>query len=370
MSTNPRIIFKLFNVEGDIKRVERMRSGIINDTYHIMVIDKCHFREYTLQRINGSVFKRPDEIIENIERITLHLKAKMESLGQETENRLLIPIHLKTGESYYIDEIGSFWRMYPYIDKSVSHNFVESPEIMRMIGKAFGEFQFLLSDFPAQTLHTTIPDFHNTKKRFYSLYDAWRENSAGRANAETGALLGRLKEKEKIAFQLQEMLERGELPLRVTHNDTKSNNVLLDEHTNEPVSVIDLDTVMPGLSVHDFGDAVRYGANRAAEDEVLLSKVGLDLEMYEAFASGFIPELGHNLTDTELDCMSLGALTMTLELSARFLTDYLNGDIYFKTKYPDHNLVRTKCQLTLADDMCDKFEKMQEIINKYRKQEK
>ena len=362
-----RNIFEMFDVSGNIKRVDRMKSGIINDTFHIMVDQNGKLKEYTLQRINGNVFKQPDQIIDNIERITLHLKKKLEERGVDTENRLLIPIHLKTGENFFRDEIGSFWRLYPYIDKSISYNTVESPEIMKMIGKAFGEFQNLLSDFPAETLYTTIPDFHNTKKRFFALYDAWRENSAGRANAETGALLEAIRAKENIAFKLQNMLESGKMPIRVTHNDTKANNVLLDEITNEPVSVIDLDTVMPGLCVHDFGDAVRYGANTGKEDEVNLSKVSLDLEMYEAFASGFIPELSDGLTAVELDNMSLGAVTMTLELAARFLTDYLNGDIYFKTKYPDHNLVRTKSQLTLAYDMLEKYEKMQEIIRKYRK---
>ena len=367
MLKNARSIFEMFNVDGQIKRIDRMRSGIINDTFHVMVICDGKIKEYTLQRINGNVFKHPDQIIDNIERITLHLKKKLEECGRETENNLLIPIHLKTGENFYRDEVGSFWRLYPYIDHSICYNCVETPDIMKMIGKAFGEFQFMLADFPASTLFTTIPDFHNTKKRFFALYDAWRENSAGRANAETGALLGALKEKEKIAFKLQDMLEKGEMPLRVTHNDTKANNVLLDEITNEPVSVIDLDTVMPGLCVHDFGDAVRYGANTAAEDEVNLSKVSLNLEMYDAFAAGFIPELADGLTDVELENMSLGAVTMTLELAARFLTDYLNGDIYFKTRYPDHNLVRAKSQLTLANDMLEKYEQMQEIIKKYRK---
>ena len=367
MIRKAKTVFEMFDVSGNVKRIEKMKSGIINDTFHVMTERDGRIKEYTLQRINGNVFKNPAQTIDNIERITLHLKMKMEARGQETENRLLTPIHLKSGENFFRDEIGSFWRLYPYIDKSVCYNTVDTPEIMKMIGKAFGEFQYLLADFPAETLYTTIPDFHNTKKRFFSLYDAWRENSAGRANAATGALLGALKEKEKLAFKLQNMLEAGELPLRVTHNDTKSNNVLLDEITSEPVSVIDLDTVMPGLSVHDFGDAVRYGANTGAEDEVNLSKVSLDLEMYEAFAAGFIPELENGLSDVELENMSLGAITMTLELAARFLTDYLNGDVYFKTKYPEHNLVRTKAQLTLAEDMIEKFDKMQAIINKYRK---
>lgn len=366
MLKSAKNVFEMFDVSGNIKRIDRMKSGIINDTFHVMVENCGKLKEYTLQRINGNVFKHPDQIIDNIERITLHLKKKLEARGEDTENRLLIPIHLKTGANFYRDEIGSFWRLYPYIDRSVCYNCVESPEIMKMIGKAFGEFQKDLADFPAETLYTTIPDFHNTKKRFYALYDAWRENSAGRANAETGALLGSLMEKEQIAFEIQKLVEKGKIPLRVTHNDTKSNNVLLHEDTNEPVSVIDLDTVMPGLSVYDFGDAVRYGANTGAEDEINLSKVSLDLEMYDAFAAGFIPEISEGLTDIELEYMSLGAITMTLELAARFLTDYLNGDIYFKTKYPDHNLVRTKSQLTLAEDMLEKYEEMKKIINKYR----
>ena len=315
MQPNARNVFAMFDISGNIKRIDRMKSGIINDSYHVMVECNGKLKEYTLQRINGNVFRHPEQIIDNIERITLHIKKKLEQRGEDTENRLLIPIHLKTGENFYRDDIGSFWRLYPYIDHSISYNTVETPEIMKMIGKAFGEFQSQLADFPAETLYTTIPDFHNTKKRFYMLYDAWRENSAGRANAETGALLGSLKEKEKIAFKIQNLVEKGEMPIRVTHNDTKSNNVLLHELTNEPVSVIDLDTVMPGLSVHDFGDAVRYGANTGAEDEVNLSKVSLDLKMYEAFAAGFIPEIAEGLTDIELEYMSLGVITMTLVFS-------------------------------------------------------
>ena len=247
-----------------------------------------------------------------------------------------------------------------YID-GIGYDTCESLEILRNAGVAFGEFQNQLSDFDAESLYTTIPDFHNTAKRLDTFFEAVKADPCGRV-ATVQDEIAFIREQRELASELTRLQESGEVPLRVTHNDTKSNNVLFHRVTGAPLTVIDLDTVMPGLAMHDFGDAVRFAASTACEDEPDLSKVALDLDKYRAFAEGFIGKTADALTQEEISTMALGAITITIELGVRFLNDYITGDKYFRTSYAEHNLVRARCQLHLAKDMLKKRAQMEQIV--------
>lgn len=350
-------IGKIFRLSGKLYSINTITDGNVNSTYKIGYrLEDGSVKAYVAQRINPYVFKHPAEIMNNIDLVTSHIRSRVPA-GQTT----LHFHHTADGKNYYIDEEdGSFWRLYTFIP-AVCYNTCESLDVLKNAGEAFGQFQMQLSDFDASLLFETIPDFHNTKKRLETLFAHAEEDPCGRAH-EIGAELDYLRSMQPVACRLTEALEAGEIPLRVTHNDTKINNVLLDRKTNKPLVVIDLDTVMPGLAMHDFGDAVRFGASTAAEDEADLSLVSLSLEKYRAFSEGFIKYTRSALIPAEIDMMALGALTITLELASRFLDDYLLGDKYFKVNYEGHNLVRARCQLHLAKDMCAKYDQMCEII--------
>jgi hypothetical protein len=271
--------------------------------------------------------------------------------------------HTHTGkrQNFYVDEDHSFWRISKYINDSMTYEVCDSLFALEEAGRAFGKFQNNLSDFDAQKLYETIPDFHNTKKRMLDFMRHVVEDSCDRCDSVTPEI-EYLVSVQKKATELSDMLERGELPLRVTHNDTKINNVLFDKDTERALVVIDLDTVMPGLVAHDFGDAVRFAANTAAEDEKDISKISFDLSKFTAFSKGFIPEVRDALTEAEVNTLALGAFTMTVELATRFLDDYITGDNYFKTRYPGHNLVRARSQIALARDIQHKLGRMNGIV--------
>ena len=360
-----RTVAKTFSATGNIIAVECLKSGHINDTYKITYQNGNSIIDYVLQRINSTVFPEPVMIMENIEAVAAHIRSKYESFGWDINN-VLFPLRTLNNMAFWLDSSGSYWRMYSYIKGGVCYDKAPNAKIMRSIGRAFGMFQMLLSDFPAKQLNIIIPDFHNTKARFAALEAAaiaaaQCEELKGRYN-NASELLFVLEAHKWVAFSLEEQKEKGILPLRVTHNDTKCNNVMLDSVTDESLAVIDLDTVMPGLCAHDFGDSVRAGANNADEDETDLTKVYLDIDKFTAFAEGFIPALEGSLTKPEYESLALGAPVIALELAARFLTDYLCGDRYFKVLYPEHNFDRAKCQLTLALDMLNKLEKLDDII--------
>ena len=255
-----------------------------------------------------------------------------------------------------------FWRISEYVPNSVTINTCDDLNKLRSAGKAFGNFQVMLSDFDATELYETIPNFHNTRSRIAVLMRHANEDPCGRAD-EVVEEIDRIKKLKPLAVRFNELIDSQEMPLRVTHNDTKINNVLFDKDTGEAKTVIDLDTVMPGLVAHDFGDAIRFAANTAAEDEPDLSKVSLDIDRFRAFAEGFIPELKHSLTPIEIKTMALGAFVMTVEVAVRFLDDYITGDQYFKTLYRGHNLVRARCQLKLAEEMYDRMGEMNKVIS-------
>ncbi len=355
-----------FNFNGNFISFVENNSGNINKTFVLTYDDNGKTVKYTLQKLNTYVFKNPYEVMDNILKVSEHLKEKLIETYGSCDRRVLEVILSKEGKPFFESEEEGFWRAFIYVDNARAYNAVETPMQFYAGGKAFGEFQKFLADFDASTLYETIKDFHNTPKRIQTFLNAVAEDKAGRKDTvkdEISFIIDRADE----AVSIQNMIDEGRLPLRVTHNDTKFNNVLLDDETGEGLCVIDLDTVMPGTSLYDFGDAVRSGASTAAEDEKDLSKVSFDLELFELFTKGFIESTDGFLTDTEITLLPLGAKIITLELASRFLADYLDGDLYFKTDYPEHNLDRTRTQLKLVADIEKKFDKLNEIVMKYKK---
>ncbi len=353
-------IVQLFALEGTIAGVQEYGSGHINRT-ELVEMEKDGQREkYILQRINTEIFHDVDGLMENIVGVTDYLRKKIKAAGGDFEREALQVIPTKDGASYCRAE-GGCYRMYRFISNAVSYDAVRSPGDFYESALAFGTFQSLLSDYPAETLHETIPDFHNTPKRFADFCQAVNKDVMGRlARKEIDFLM----EREQELSVLTDLQKAGELPLRVTHNDTKLNNVMLDAKTGKGVCVIDLDTVMPGLSVNDFGDSIRFGANTAAEDETDLSKVSLDLGLYEQYVNGFLKGCQGSLTKKELEMLPMGAKMMTMECGMRFLADYLSGDTYFRIHKEHHNLDRCRTQLALTADMERKWEQMKEIVSR------
>ena len=354
MKITPQV--QAFVINGNATSCEKFGNGHINETLKIST-DTGY--TYVMQRINHYVFKDPVKIMENICRVTNYL---LEQTGDPTAALHFIPT--VGGGFCHQDEEGNYWRMYEFVD-GFCLEAADSAEDFYQSAVAFGTFQQQLLSFPADTLHETIPNFHNTVDRFNKLKDSICADVKGRASQVRPEIEFALAH-EEVGGTLQRMLEAGKLPLRVTHNDTKLNNVLLSPDTRKPLCVLDLDTVMPGLSAHDFGDSIRFGAATAAEDEQDPSKMKLNLEYYEAYAKGFL-ESATALTDAEIDALPYGALIMTLEVGIRFLKDYLDGDVYFKTAYPTHNLVRCRTQLALVADMEKKWDEMCAIIQKLKK---
>ena len=350
----------IFMLNGTVKSFSVISNGNINTTYDVTVTSDGVDKRYVFQKLNIFVFKSPKKIMQNIEKITSHISDKLESKGM-SRDCVMHFAHTASGKNYFMDEQG-FWRISEYVPNSVTFNSCDDLDVLRSAGKAFGEFQTMLSDFDATSLYETIPNFHNTRSRIAVFMRHVNEDPCGRVDEVTEEI-EKIKSFKALAVRLNELVDSQELPLRVTHNDTKINNVLFDKTTGEAKTVIDLDTVMPGLVAHDFGDAVRFAANTAAEDEPDLSKVSLDIDRFRAFAEGFIPEISSTLTPIEIKTMALGALTMTVELAVRFLDDYIQGDQYFKTLYRGHNLVRARCQLHLAEDMLENMGEMNKIIS-------
>ena len=339
-----------FSMHGDPVSCERFGGGHINQTY-LVTTDAGH--RYVLQHINQHVFKNPPQLMENANGVTSFIRNK----GGFALTFLTTP----EGNPCHCDDQGEFWRAYEFVG-GLCLETAETADDFYQSGLAFGQFQDLLSDYPAHTLHETIPNFHNTPDRFRQLKEAIAENRSGRLDACQQEVEFYLSH-EALGGKLAGMLAEGLLPLRVTHNDTKLNNVLLDPDTHAPLCVLDLDTVMPGLSAYDFGDSIRFGAATAAEDEKDASKMKLDLALFEAFTRGFMTG-APNLTAEEIKALPLGAFTMTLECGSRFLKDYLDGDIYFRTAYPEHNLVRCRTQMAMCADMLAHWTEMETIVEK------
>lgn len=354
-----------FELKGEIERIEPHGNGHINDTYlvtcRLSPEESCR---YILQRINHEVFKDPKGVMENVVGVTSFLRKKIEEAGGDPERETLNVIGLRGGGYYRKTADGTFWRMYHYVEDADSFDVVERPEDFYESAVAFGHFQKLLEDYPAESLHETIPNFHNTVDRLNNLKKAVEADSMKRAGEVQREIQFAL-DREADCHVLCDMLKSGEIPLRVTHNDTKLNNIMLDRKTRKGICVIDLDTVMPGSALYDYGDSIRFGANTGEEDEKDLTKISCDLELFALFTKGFIEGCGGSLTEKEIRMLPTGAKLMTLECGMRFLTDYLEGDHYYKIHRPEHNLDRCRTQFCMVKDMEDKWEQMREIVEKY-----
>ncbi len=359
-------IIKCFVFEGQYSHAERYPFGRINDTYIVYsdLSSERKKRRYILQKINQNVFKEPAKVMENIERVTRHLRQKITGFGGDPRRETLNIVPTIDGNSYFCCHNGEYWRSYEYIEGTCSYQMVENPDHLYSAGRAVGRFQKLLEDFPAQTLYETIPDFHDTGKRFEAFEEAVSNDPFNRARASRAEIDFILKRKDGLSH-LVNLLREGELPLRVIHNDTKFNNVLIDEITGKGICLVDLDTVMPGLSLYDFGDAIRFGTNRAGEEERDLSRVRLEMNLYEMFCRGYLEEVGNMLTLAELENLPFAARLITLECGIRFLTDYLKGDVYFKTRHEGQNLYRARTQFKLVEEMEAKYEQMEAAVRKY-----
>lgn len=354
-----------FKYEGTLVKDCPYGSGHINDTFLLIFeIAEMGRIKVILQRMNSTAFPKPVEVMENITGVTSFLKKKIIENGGDPERETLNVIPAVDGKPYYIDSTGDYWRSYKFITDASTYDLVEKPEQFYESAVAFGNFQSLLSDYPAETLHETIEKFHDTRNRFALFKKAVEEDVMRRA-ASVEKEIRFVLEREEIANCFAEMLDRHELPLRVTHNDTKLNNVMLDDKTGKGICVIDLDTVMPGLAMNDFGDSIRFGASTALEDETDLTKVSCSMELFELYTKGFLKGCAGKLTDKEIELMPMGAKTMTFECGMRFLTDYLQGDKYFRIHREGHNLDRCRTQFKLVEDMEQKWYTMNEIVKKY-----
>lgn len=342
----------------------RYGQGHINDTFCVV----CQPQEgdcirYILQGLSLAAFPHPDELMENFIGITTYLRDKVIANGGDPLRETLSLVKTTDGKDYYTDSNGKVWRLTPFIENTDCYQSA-TPELFEASARSFGRFQYMLQGYPAETLHETIVNFHNTEDRYARFEAALAADKHGRAAGiqEEIAFVQARKADCSVALQA---LRDGKLPLRVTHNDTKLNNILIDRDTHEGICVIDLDTTMPGLSINDFGDSIRFGANHSKEDEKDLSKVNFDIELYEAYVRGFLKGAQGSLTEEELKYMPWGARLMTLECGIRFLTDYLDGDHYFRIHYPEQNLVRCRTQFKLVRDMEEQFEAMAAVIAKY-----
>ena len=356
-----RRICSKFALYGDFLVAVPFGGGHVNDTFQL-TFDQGGVRlHYVLQRINRNVFRKPEQVMENMDRVTRHLLAKIHAEKVETRKRTIRLLRTFANQPCVTDERGDVWRAYIFVENARAYDVLETPEQAFKVAQAFGEFQCNLVDLPGPRLHETIPDFHNTPKRLEALRQAIRRDPVGRerrVRREIDFIMKRADETERL-LRLQ---AEGAIPERITHNDTKVNNILIDDLTGDGICVIDLDTVMPGLSLYDFGDMVRAGTSPAEEDEVDLAKVGMRFEMYEALYRGFLSSAGSFLTEAERENLPFSGKLITFEIAIRFLTDYLEGDVYFKVKRPEHNLERCRNQLRMVESIEEQSKRMKDLL--------
>jgi thiamine kinase-like enzyme len=354
-------IIKRFKITGDIVSIKPYGNGHINDTYLVELENPNS--KYILQRVNHHIFKHVNELIDNIYQVTTFIENEYERLGIINQNvQKLVPTHL---DSFYVIHEDSYYRMYEFVHDTITYQQIPDAETLYKAGRGFGQFQSLLNHFDAKKLYEIIPNFHHTPTRLLTLKEAIHNTSKERYQ-KAKAMINLALEKSNYANLITDAIEKNEIPIRVTHNDTKLNNILFDERTNDVRCIVDLDTVMPGSALYDYGDAIRFACNKANEDEKDISLIKLNQDYFEAFSKGFIEELKNQLTDKEYELLPFGAIIMTYEVGIRFLTDYLNHDIYFKTHYEDHNLVRAINQLTFSLELENHLDYMKDVIMKFR----
>jgi Ser/Thr protein kinase RdoA (MazF antagonist) len=362
MVYNIKEIFNYFVSEGTFLKGEPYGSGHIHDTFRIETEESGN-DDYILQRLNNKIFKNIPELQQNIERVTVHLRNKLNMIpGSDIKRECLCLVPSKESKSWIVDNDGNYWRMYIFISRHRSYNIVDSPDKAFEGGKAIGRFQAMLSDMPGGPLFETIPSFHNIEIRLKTLSQKIKENPAGRVNTVGDEIKQVLQRAEEMKIILR-LGDEGKIPLRITHNDTKFNNILLDEN-DKALCVIDLDTVMPGYVHYDFGDAIRTAANTAAEDETDYSKIKMDINLFKAYSEGYLSETVGTLNEVEKEFLAFAPRLITYTIAVRFLTDYIDGDNYFKTHHEHHNLQRARAQLRLVKSMEEQYEEMRHIIRK------
>ena len=359
-------ILAAYVLPGTVADVARHGKGHINDTFCVV----CKTPEggtarFILQRLSQAAFPHPEEVMENFVGITSYLRREILAEGGDPLRETLSLVKTGDGADFVTDAEGRAWRLMPFIENAECYQSA-TPELFAASGRAFGRFQYMLRDYPARTLHETIPHFHDTESRFEQFLAALEADKMNRAEGVSPEIQFILRRKADCGVALRALRE-GKLPLRVTHNDTKLNNILIDRDTHEGICIIDLDTTMPGLAINDFGDSIRFGANHCMEDEQDLTKVNFDISLYEVFTRGFLEGARGSLTSAELEYLPWGARLMTLECGIRFLTDYLDGDHYFHVSHPRQNLDRARTQLKLVKDMEEQFDAMGAVVAKYAK---
>jgi len=362
MAYNLNEIFECFITEGTFLNGEPYGSGHIHDTFRIETKEPGK-DNYILQRLNNKIFKNIPELQDNIERVTVHLRDKLKQIpGSDTKRECLSLIPSKDGKSWITDKDGNFWRMYIFISNHRSYNTVDSPGKAFEGGKAIGRFQAMLADMPGGPLNETIPFFHNIEKRLDTFDLKIKENPAGRADSVSDEIKEFLSRADEMKIILR-LGSEGKIPLRITHNDTKFNNILLDEN-DKALCVIDLDTVMPGYVHYDFGDAIRTVTSTASEDETDLSKIKMNIDLFKAYAQGYLSESGNTLNEIEKEYLAFAPRLITYTIALRFLTDYIDGDNYFKIHRDHHNLQRARAQLKLVMSMEEQYDEMRRIIGR------
>lgn len=354
-------VYNQYNLPGELKSINPIGNGLINKTYLIVQSIDGKDKRYILQCINHNIFKNVEGLMHNIVTVTNYLREKIKNEDGDYERQVLSVTLTKDNKSYVTASDNTYWRIYPFVEGTYVLNKVENLEQFYETGRSFGHFQAMLKDFDATQLVEVLPKFHDTRFRYQQLLDAIKEDKVNRVK-EVQKEIEFVLERKNDCYLLYDLLDKKELPLRVTHNDTKLNNILIDENTNQGICIVDLDTIMPGISLFDFGDSIRYGANDCAEDESDLSRVNFDLALFEAYAKGFLQGSKGILTNKEIELLPWGARVITLEQGIRFLTDYINGDTYYATTRENQNLDRTRTQFKLVLDMEENWDKLNQII--------
>ncbi|MBQ9734260.1 MAG: aminoglycoside phosphotransferase family protein [Clostridia bacterium] len=358
-------IISNFKIDGKLISCERYGEGHINQTYLAVIEKDGKTTDYILQKINSRLFNPVEKLMNNIRLVTEFNRERIKKAGGNPDRESLTIVYTKDGKPYYhCTECDGYYRVYKFITDAIAYQVVEKPEHFYQSAVAFGNFANLLAEFDATELYEILPNFHNTVYRFKNFSASLEKDTAGRASRVQKEIKFVLDRKEYCS-KIVDLLASGQMPTKVTHNDTKLNNVMLDKVTGEPVAVIDLDTIMPGSICYDFGDSIRFGCNPAAEDEKDLSKVNFDINLFEQYVKGYLTALGDSITKIEKDNLAFGAILMTYECGMRFLADYLDGDIYFHTKREGHNLDRARTQFKLIEDMERLYPEMLKIVNKY-----
>ncbi len=356
-------IYEHFSINGDFVECVRYGEGHINDTFKLTVNDAGKEVRYILQRINNRLFTEVDKLMRNIELVTSFCRKSVEKRGGDPMRECLNVVPTKDGKSYYFDGV-NYFRVYVFIENATTYQIVRDPRDFYESAVAFGNFANLLAEFDASQLYEVLPNFHNTKVRFDNFMKAVEADAFGR-KAEVEKEIGWVLDHKYLCGEIVDRIESGEIPLRVTHNDTKLNNVMLDDATGKGLAVIDLDTVMPGSLCYDFGDSIRFGCNPAAEDEPDITKVNFRFDLYESYLKGYLSAVRESITEEERKMLPVGAVLMTYECGMRFLTDYLEGDVYFRTHRPKQNLDRAHTQFKLVDDMLSVMDRMSEAVKRY-----